>query len=316
MNPYVFIIGCPRSGTTLLRRMVDAHPEIAITPETHWIAKWFERRNGVSPEGLVAPELVPSLLAYKRFPRMGLDPADVRGLIDDDAPLPYTRFVTALFDLYGKQQGKAVVGDKTPSYVRRIPTLHALWPGARFVHLIRDGRDVALSTLAREKSKLRAFRTWHEHPLATVAVWWDSRVRLGREDGSAIGPGLYHEIRYESLVASPAEECARLCDFLRIPYEDAMLRFHEGRERHDPGLNAKKAWRPVTAGLRDWRSQMPAKDVERFEAAAGSTLSGLEYERAFDEPSESTRDEAARVRATFVEAARSRGSRVPESWAP
>ena len=60
MNPYLFIVGCARSGTTLLRRMVDAHPLIAIPREQHWLPKWFERRKGVTSEGFVTPELVSS----------------------------------------------------------------------------------------------------------------------------------------------------------------------------------------------------------------------------------------------------------------
>ena len=63
MNPYVFIVGCARSGTTLLRRIVDAHPDIAITRETHWIAKRFERQEGVTADGLVTPELFSRLLS-------------------------------------------------------------------------------------------------------------------------------------------------------------------------------------------------------------------------------------------------------------
>jgi hypothetical protein len=75
-----------------------------------------------------------------------------------------------------------------------------------------------------------------------------------------------------------------LCQFLGVPYDDAMLRFHEGRERTEPNLDAKKAWRPVTQGLRDWRSQMSQQDVERFEAATGDLLDELGYERAVPNP--------------------------------
>jgi hypothetical protein len=300
MNPYAFIIGCARSGTTLLRRMLNAHPQIAITRETHWIPKWFERQIGVTPDGLVTHELLPSLLAYERFARMGVDEATLRELIRDEQPLSYARFVTAVFDLYGATQGKALVGDKTPGYVRRIPTLHALWPGAKFVHLIRDGRDVGLSALAWERSKLPGrFPTWTEHPVSTVAVWWEWHVRQGREDGMPLGPRLYHEVRYESLVTGPAEESARLCEFLGFPYDDAMLRFHKGRERRQPGLSAKKAWRPVTAGLRNWRSDMSAEDLERFEAVAGDLLENLGYARATD-PSPEQRAVASLVRESFT----------------
>src|SRR5207247_2425966 len=67
VNPFVFIVGCPRSGTTLLQRMVDAHSQIAIVPETHWIARWFEKRKGLTPEGFVRAKLIPKLLKNRRF---------------------------------------------------------------------------------------------------------------------------------------------------------------------------------------------------------------------------------------------------------
>jgi hypothetical protein len=315
MNPYVFIVGCARSGTALLRRIVDAHPQIAITPETHWIAKWFERGKGVTPDGLITPELLPRLLAYERFARMGIEESALRDLIRHERPLSYARFVKAVFDLYGEAHGTALVGDKTPPYVRRIPTLHALWPAAKFVHLIRDGRDVVLSTLAWDRSRLPDSFPWEEDPVTTAAVWWNWHVSLGIEAGRDLGPELYYEIRYESLVSRPAEECARLCEFLGLPYDEAMLRFHEGRERHEPGLSAKDGWWPITAGLRDWRLEMPADQIERVEAVAGDLLEELGYPRAASGPRPEHSAAAALARESFVRQIKARRERVPEAWA-
>src|SRR5215472_17941957 len=98
---------------------------------------------------------------------------------------------------------------------------------------------------------------------------------LGREAGSWLGPELYYEIRYEPLVNRPAEQCAALCRFLGLPYDDAMPRYHEDRTKADPEVAAGHPRLPVTTGLRDWRSHMPAEDVERFKAAAGGLLSRI-----------------------------------------
>ena len=114
MNPYVFIVGCSRSGTTLLRRMVDAHPRIAITRETHWIPEPVRRRTGLTADGRVGPEIVPFLLGQRRFHHMGIERDDLERLLAGEERPTYARFVTALFDGYGRRQGKAVVGDKTP----------------------------------------------------------------------------------------------------------------------------------------------------------------------------------------------------------
>jgi hypothetical protein len=316
VNPYLFIIGCPRSGTTLLRRLVDAHPLVAVIDETRWIVSFFERRAGLTSEGMVTPKLVLRLLDYDRFAKLGIGREDLEGLMASGEPISYAAFVSGIFDLYGRIHSKNLVGDKTPRYARKVPTLHALWPEARFVHLIRDGRDVCLSILNWKKSQrsIGRFESWREDPVTTTTLWWELHLRLAREDSVPLGPGLYREVRYESLVARPAEECERLCRFLGIPYNGAMLRFHEGRERSGTGLDAKKAWRPVTEGLRDWTSEMPAADVERFEAAVGGLLDDLGYERAFPSPSSEAIERASETRRRFVRELGERERRTRVDW--
>jgi ATP-binding cassette subfamily B protein len=302
LNPYVFLVGCPRSGTTLLQRIVDAHPRITVTPETHWIPGYFEKATRKSPEAWVTPKLLSKLLSYRRFPQLGIGREQLEELLGRGEPVSYASFVSGIFDLYGRAQGKPLVGDKTPAYARNIPLLHGLWPNAKFVHLIRDGRDVGLSAIHWQKPGKLLVRctTWGEDPVTTAAVWWEWHVRLARAAGQALGPGLYHEVRYEELVARPADACARLCAFLGVPYNEAMLRFHEGPTRVEPGLDAGHAWRPITPGLRDWRSQMPSAEVECFEAAAGDLLDELGYPRAVPQPCADALRRAASVRELFA----------------
>jgi Sulfotransferase family len=319
MNPALFIVGCPRSGTTLLGRMADAHPDIAIIHEGRFVPDWFERRRGITEDGIVTPALIDRLLAHRPFETVSVGREELERLLGRDGPVHYSEFVSGIFDLHGRAQGKRLVGDKTPHYVRSLPTLHALWPSAKIVHLIRDGRDVARSVLGWSKVTERGgsvarFAAFAEDDLSTIACWWEWLVRLGREDGEALGPPLYHEIRYESLVAEPAAECRRLCDFVGVAYDDRMLHFHEGRERAEPGLDAKKAWRPVTPGLRDWRSEMCLGDVERFEAAAGGLLDELGYERGNSAPSASMSSHADSVRRSFASELRQRRRRLPSRW--
>jgi hypothetical protein len=316
VNPYVFIVGCARSGTKLLRKITDAHPRMAIPRETNWIPKPFERRQGVTPNGLVTPELVSWLLSCEKFTRMRIGQDELEVLVAGEEPVSYSTFVTGVFDLYGKGQGKRLVGDKTPSYLRHIPTLHALWPQAKFVHLIRDGRDVCLSILNWKRGERVAgrFATWSEDPVSITALWWKWNVMLGREDGAPLGPDLYREVHYEALVSEPANECKTLCDFLNLPYDEGMLRFHE--RLPDPRFYDGKQmkWRPIVTGLRDWKAEMPAEDLERFEAVAGDLLQELGYERAFPFPSSRALEHAARTRETFSRDVQERGARLPERW--
>lgn len=285
VNPYMFIVGCPRSGTTLLKRVLNAHSELAITPETHWIPRRLRDGRGLDPDGVVEPELVPLLFEYFRFPRLGVGEHELLRLVAHG--LTYAEFVSAIFDAYGRARGKNVVGDKSPPYVREIPLLHALWPEARFVHIIRDGRDVCLSAVnwaTQAERFAERFPTWLEDPISTAAFWWKRQVAIGQSDGAALGPELYVEVLYEDLVHAPEETSKRLCAFLGLPYEEQMLRFHEGRTKAGNGLSSKQAWLPITSGLRDWRTQMSADSVACFEAAAGELLEKLGYERAVPTP--------------------------------
>jgi hypothetical protein len=279
--------------------MVNAHHQIAITPETHWIARYFEGRQGLTPQGFVTPQLTTLLIKHRRFPELGIEREALERLTTGIEPARYADFVGSIFDLYGSRQRKALVGDKTPRYVREISTLHALWPSAKFVHIIRDGRDVGLSILNWERAERAAgrFTSWAEDPVSTTAFFWAWNISLGRGSSTLLGPSLSYEIRYESLVKDPGRVCAGLCRFLGVPYDDAMIRYYEGRTLAEPGLDAKTAWLPPTAGLRDWRSQMSAADVERFEAVAGDLLDELGYPRACPNPSASLVEHAARIRA-------------------
>jgi hypothetical protein len=315
MNPYVFLVGCPRSGTTLLQRIVDAHPEIAVINEAQWVPQWWERRVGIAPDGTVTPRLVRELIAHRRFSRLELDAERVEELVQDGHPKHYARFVTELFDLHGQVKGKRLVGEKSPGYVRHLPSLNALWPQTKIVHLIRDGRDVSLSALDWKKSvrMVGRYSTWEEDRVATAALWWEWHVRLGRDAAGLFEPERYCELRYESLVADPEGGCAKLSAFLGVSYDDAMLRFHEGRQRVKPGRASKAAWLPVTPGLRRWEEQMRSGDVARFEAAAGPLLEELGYPRVASLSGQQVRS-SARLREAFADDARARRRAVPEAW--
>lgn len=313
--PYLFIVGCARSGTTLLHRIVDAHPMVTITPEMHWISK-RPSADGGRDQPLVTPEVVSELADHKRFSQFVMDREGFEGLLVPGESVPYREFLGRLFELYGRVREKPLVGNKTPSYVRHLPELHGSWPEARFVHIVRDGRDVCLSVLGWKKvgKILGRYSTWEEDPVSTAALWWERKVRAGHEAGAALGPGLYHEMRYEDLILDPEGECRVLCRFLDLSYDSVMVRFSEGKTRTDlPNAHKgpKRAWLPVTSGLRDWRMEMEAESVERFEAVSGNLLDELGYERAFPEPGPKAMEHAARMRESFVRDIRARAERSP-----
>jgi hypothetical protein len=306
-NPFFFVVGCPRSGTTLLMRMLDAHPRIAVIDETQWFVTWFEKRQGVTPDGFVTPELVKRLLDKDRtalFREFDLRrrAGEMYARVGSGREILHADFVSMLFDWYGQARGKTIVGTKNPDYVRRFSALRTLWPKAKVIHLVRDGRDVCLSSLqwSRGGQLVKRFARCSEDPVSSAALWWEWHVQLGREAAEDLGSNQSYEIRYEALVTRPESECRALCGFLGVPFAESMIAFHEGRTRNDPALDAKHAWLPPTPGLRDWRTQMVPESIERFEAVAGDLLEILGYPRTTKELSLRTTERASRMRNQFT----------------
>jgi hypothetical protein len=316
VNPFLFIVGAARSGTTLLQRMMDSHPDVAVVNETYWIPRPADECAGLTREGFVTPALIPLLLQAPKFARMNVSPQDLDRLLVSNAPIKYANFVSGIFDLYAQREGKTLAGDKSPGYARKIEKLGKLWPTARFIHLIRDGRDVYLSMASWSKGErvVGRFPTWSRDSAVATALWWRWTVKLARDGGQSLSEGLYREVRYESLVADPEQGCRSLCTFLGIPYDEAMLRFHEGRTRVKPGHSTKSQWLPPTSGLRDWSTQMPSDEVERFEAAAGDVLEDLGYSRAFPHPGSAARDRVATLREAFTADLHQLRRRRPRGW--
>lgn len=292
-NPYLFLVGCPRSGTTLLQRMLDNHPQLAVSNDSHFIPRAIAPFAAGTDPPLTA-ELVERVLRYHRFGRLGI-PEPVAREASARAGT-YGQFVSELYSEYARLRGKDLAGEKTPDYVRHLPLLNSLFPRARVIHIIRDGRDVALSTLewAREDKGPGKFALWREQPVAVCALWWQWQVETGRREGARLEPEIYREVRYEDLVARPEATLRSLSEFLELPFAPEMVSFHAGKTKSDPRLTAKSAWLPATPGLRDWRTEMPPADTALFESIAGDLLSELGYEKNIDVTAPET-EETARV---------------------
>lgn len=295
LNPFVFVVGCPRSGTTLLQRMLNHHPQLAVTNDTHFIPRALKQPDADVSTPLT-PALIDRVVGYHRFPRLGVDEATARALADR-APT-YSEFVSLLYDNVAAQSSKPFAGEKTPDYVRYLPLLHRLFPGVKSLHIIRDGRDVALSLLdwATPTKGPGRFPLWQKEPLAVSALWWEYQVRSGLVAGVELGPDRYSALRYEDLVDEPELVLRRVSDFLALPFEEAMLGYHVGRTRTESGLSAKRAWLPPTPGLRDWKAQFSDEDLSLFETLVGGLLGELGYERVTDSAPPSIQERAKKCR--------------------
>lgn len=287
--PMPIIIGAPRSGTTLLRFMLDSHPTLAIPPETGFLAIGLQFR---SQDDTLREEFFRAVTNF---------PADAPGWQDFQIPQesfwaelieinPFTvaEGYRAFYRLYASRFAKRRWGDKTPSYCHDLETIAAVLPEAFFIHLIRDGRDVSLS--------LRQMWFSPGWAIETQAHYWSSFVSSARRQGASCRH--YIEVRYEALILQTQETLKQICGFLDLEYSDAMLRYyertsqrlqeHEARARLDGSLVVTKEERyrqqqqttepPDRSRIFGWKSVMSVEERAQFESIAGVLLRDLGYE--------------------------------------
>jgi hypothetical protein len=283
--PAPFVVGVARSGTTLLRLMLDAHPELTIPPETHFIPKVIE---ACATEGDRRERVVELLTNHRRWPDFGLDPEEFRRRIEElPEPLEAGDALRVFYGLYAERQGKPRWGDKSPSYVRKMPKIFRALPEARFIHLIRDGRDVALSQIEVHHGAAEA---------REAAESWAAAIAKARRQAQRVPH--YLEVRYEDLVDDPEPVLRRVCEFADLPFDSAMLEYHRGAsdrmaetvrdfDRGDgpaipAAVRAKQHERVAAPPQREragrWRTDMSPADRAGFEEVAGELLADLGYE--------------------------------------
>jgi hypothetical protein len=299
---FPFIVARGRSGTTLLRAMLNSHPVLAIPGESHFPLQFLRREASFSgADGFRVEAYLKGLFAHWAFRRWDLDPDAVRARFRETEPHDLPQAIRLTFACNSESEGKERYGDKTPSFLLALDELGRAFPEARFVHLIRDGRDVALSYLSTD---------FGVRSVEEAAVYWDRFVRAGRDSGRRLGPERYLEVRYEELVEEPDAVARRVCSFVGLPFVAEMLRYFERVDPLHRQLSHREHHRnlylPPTKGLRNWRQEMDVRDIELFEALAGDLLTALGYERATPRISVSARMGAARARASIL-ARRARG---------
>lgn len=289
--PMPIVVGAPRSGTTLLRLMLDAHPALAIPPETGFLRDAARLAAGdASARGALFASITQHPPEAPNWPDFGLEAAALHAALAAIDTFDVAEGVRAFYRLYAARFGKARYGDKTPLYCLHLPEIEALLPEAHFIHLVRDGRDVALSLRENWFAPAR--------DLAGLARHWTQWVSRARSDGAE--RRRYLEVRYEELVEKPQTVLERICAFLALPFDAAMLRHHERaaerlaehgeRLRSDGSVALSKTERarqqqralgpPDRTRIQAWRHAMTRDERAGFESVAGPLLRELGYDVA------------------------------------
>lgn len=266
--PPFFICGNDRSGTTMLRLMLDRGPDVAIPPESMFLMD-VERPAGDGPQ--TWQSLLEELWRHPKVRLWGLSDPPPRvpsGLGGDDA---FRFALEAPFRAYARKFGKPRWADKTPPYVHYVDRILGVWPRARFVVLVRDGRDVALSVRPLPFGPNNAW---------AAAQWWARGIRAGLA-ARRQHPDRVMIVRYEDLVDDPGVRLREICDFVEVPFSDDMLRLQDA----DPGriVADQRSWFPgIFEGVSRsssgrWRREMSLRDQRIFASLAGDELAAHGY---------------------------------------
>jgi hypothetical protein len=269
-----FLVGYPRSGTTLLRVMLASHPRLWIPGETGFIP--FLRVPHDRP--LSRGEVRRAVRHIARLNREWSEVVLEAPALEDELVEPrLAELLDALYRRRMRDSGAVRWGDKSPLYVLHMPALASIFRDARFVHIVRDGRDVACSAVAkwgkRFPERLYLDETY-------VLLRWAEAVRGGRAAGGRLGSDRYHELRYEELVRQPEASLQAVCDFLGEELHEDMLH-HERLARRLIAADSHAEVRQPTSSSRvgRWRRDLSPLGVYTADRLVGPLLDELDYER-------------------------------------
>ena len=268
----VFLVGCPRSGTTLLQRILNAHSAVAIAPETHFIRRfWLPRAtDGHLADTDAMQRLIDDVIAMPEFTEMGLDTAAFRASTTS-GERAHRAIFGQLLTMFADRRGACVVGEKTPNHLIYMRTLESWFPGARFIHIVRDPRAVVCS--------------WRDVPWSTGrpvgdAMVWRRYLATARRR-PPLRQGALTTIRYEELILDTEATVRTVCRFLGLEFEPQMLSFH--LKPSDIVNVAREPWkaaadRPIQDTSVDrWRSELSPDTVARIEAAVWPEMKRWPY---------------------------------------
>jgi len=267
----VFIVGVPRSGTTLLRVILDSHPNLAVGPECPWI-------SGTYGDIVSFRHLYESLVSNNSGPVKNLNGVDNQAVAS-----ALGQAINSILLAYAHSNGSKRWIEKTPDNIAYAPFLNAVFPNAKYIHIIRDGRDVACSSFnSRHKwgTKINCNGERIENTLLNCLKRWDLWVNQFQQWTAELNLDV-HEFKYEDLIASPRDSIATILEFIDEPWSDNVLNYLE----HDHDLPEyemgtqdvinKKMFSDESMGR--WKEQFSLSDKLIYKKIAGKTLKRFGY---------------------------------------
>lgn len=272
----IFVVGFPRSGTTLLRFILSSHPRIFIPAESGFIP--YLRTN---PREQLKEYQVRSLLEQiGRLNHSWVNIVDDINIFYNSLPEPTLKFILdALYRIKIGESGASRWGDKTPQYILHMQKLLDIFPSAQFIHLIRDCRATTLSAIRKWGAK-----NWYMDEYYLIKNW-TINVKAGLTCGRQLNSNQYLEVHYEYLVQQPEQVVNKICNFLKEDFcRDMLNHISLAQELVGPGGHMEVLDPIHMRSLYHWKKQISPYTLKLAHHIAGPTLEKLGYDNDPTEP--------------------------------
>ncbi len=260
----IFVVGCGRSGTTMLRTILDKHPDLAIPPESLFIVDYLKAQKFFK-----GPRLLKSILSESELSEWGIRFAESDF---NDLELNAGNIITRCHEIYSRSRGKVIWGQKTPRFVRFLPLLCQFYPRARVIHVVRDPRAVVSSLINSNVHRSNAL---------FAALRWRRDAGAGHAAMSQ-DPGNILEIRYEDYVTEPGAVTAEICEFLGIPFVQEMIEndgqaLPEYNNSYYSSVHHLLTKPPDSSRISAWQGRLSDRELAVVEWICSDLMNELDY---------------------------------------
>jgi len=272
-NPPVFILGVQRSGTTLLRLILNSHSHIAIPEEAEFLRPIIKKKylyNEISKKDL--KKIYNYLKNSPYYALWNYDSSKFLNWLEKQSSIPLREFIHNLFMSYAESESKIRWGDKTPSLFRKLRLLYKLFPSAKFIHIVRDGRDVFDSWRKLDPSK---------NNVVVVSLEWQYKLYKIENFLKILPENSKYTIRYEDLLIEPEETVMKICNFIEMEFESRMLNFYMQSKYYIGNHHSSLIFQPINPGnLFKWKKNLTETELKVFNYLAGNYLRKYGYQIA------------------------------------
>ena len=288
MKSPIFIIGNPRSGTTLLRLMLTCHRNIVIPPECSFAVWWYQKYRNWNSESAKQnlDAFLDDLFGSKKIETWNLNRELLRETLSEKEPESYSDLVSLIYEKFAMQQKETFkrLGDKNNYYLNHIETIFELFSDVQFIHIVRDGRDIACSYKKLAVSKFDSkYAPQLPTEISEIAREWINNLKKIKKSFQTIGWDKVIEIRYEDLVTESEKTLRNICSFLNEEYDPSMSDFYllnmekELEPRELMQWKGKTLEKPTRSEVEKYQIELTLPEIKEFEIIAEELLAHYRY---------------------------------------